>query len=95
MSVVADIKNIHYKTIFQYAYILNLLINCFLSLTKNMKNIKLISFDGDGTLWYPKTTTTTQKPHRIYEIYPQVDEANAQLILIPGTIELLECCRGQ
>ena len=60
-----------------------------------MKKIKLISFDGDGTLRYPKTTTTTQKPHRIYEIYPQVDEANAQLILIPGTIELLEYCRGQ
>ncbi len=28
---------------------------------------KIIFFDGDGTLWYPKTTKRTKKPHWIYK----------------------------
>jgi len=27
---------------------------------------KIIFFDGDGTLWYPKATKRTQKPHWVY-----------------------------
>lgn len=33
---------------------------------KIASNKKIIFFDGDGTLWYPKKTKWTKKPHLIY-----------------------------
>ena len=27
---------------------------------------KVVFFDGDGTLWYPKTTKRTAAPHWVY-----------------------------
>lgn len=32
----------------------------------NLKDKKIIFFDGDGTIWYPRSTKRTQKPHWIY-----------------------------
>lgn len=57
-----------------------------------IKNKKIIFLDGDGTLWYPKKTKRSQKPHWIYdhpetkdnylehlELTPEVEKVLAQL----------------
>ncbi len=57
----------------------------------NMKTV--ISFDWDWTLWYPKFTKHKKAPHRIYEKFPSVEEANANLILIPWIMDILIYCK--
>jgi phosphoglycolate phosphatase-like HAD superfamily hydrolase len=49
---------------------------------------KLIFFDGDGTLWYPKKTKRTQKPHWIYSDPKTKDSYLEHLELTPGTKEV-------
>lgn len=56
---------------------------------------KIISFDWDGTLWYPKSTKHDKAPHWVYEEFSVVDEANAQLVLIPWVLEVLDFCKSQ
>lgn len=51
---------------------------------------KIIFLDGDGTLWYPKKTKRTMKPHWIYHDSATKDNYLEHLMLTPGTKEALE-----
>ncbi len=51
---------------------------------------KIIFFDADGTLWYPKKTKNKENPVWIWEKYGNdLNRLRKQLILIPGVIETL------
>ncbi len=54
----------------------------------NMKK-KIIFFDGDGTLWYPKATKRTKKPHWVYHDVTAKDNYLDHLELTPKTKETL------
>lgn len=58
-----------------------------------LENKKVISFDGDGTLWYPKETKRSIAPHGIYALYP--DTYLEHLELTPGAKELLSYLHEQ
>lgn len=47
---------------------------------------RIIFFDGDGTLWYPKKTKRLQKPHWVYQKHKNY---KPHLILTPTTISTL------
>ncbi len=51
---------------------------------------RIIFFDGDGTLWYPKLTKRTQKPHWIYHDATTKDNFLEHLELTPKTKETLQ-----
>jgi len=51
---------------------------------------EIIFFDGDGTLWYPKETRHTEKPHWIYSTERSLDEYCKQLMLIPWVLSTLK-----
>ena len=51
---------------------------------------KIIFFDGDGTLWYPKKTKHTEKPHWIYKIEGTLGDYCKQLTLTPGVLSTLK-----
>ncbi len=51
---------------------------------------KIIFFDGDGTIWYPKATKRTQKPHWIYNDIITRDNYLEHLELTPKVQETLE-----
>lgn len=53
-----------------------------------MKSI--IFFDGDGTLWYPKTTKRTVKPHWVYTDPKTASDYLSHIVLTPTTRETLE-----
>jgi len=53
---------------------------------------KIIFFDGDGTLWYPRTTKRTQKPHWIYHD-SKIKGYKSLLILTPGVARTLRALR--
>lgn len=57
---------------------------------------KIIFFDGDGTLWYPKSTKRTQKPHWVYHDVATKDNYLEHIELTPRTKETLEtlCKKG-
>lgn len=46
---------------------------------------KVIFFDGDGTLWYPKTTKRTRKPHWVYHDNTTKDIYLDHIELTPNT----------
>jgi phosphoglycolate phosphatase-like HAD superfamily hydrolase len=52
---------------------------------------KIIFLDGDGTLWYPKATKRTQKPHWVYHDPDTKDNYLEHIELTPQTKEALEC----
>ncbi len=56
------------------------------------KNIhkKIIFFDGDGTLWYPKSTKRNIKPHWIYDDLPKSRDYLKHLILTPHVFNTLK-----
>jgi len=54
---------------------------------------KILFLDGDGTLWYPKTTKRTQKPHWIYDDPLTKDRYLEHLELTPMVKETLEILR--
>lgn len=56
---------------------------------------QLIFFDGDGTLWYPKATKRTAKPHWIYHDPATKDNYLEYLELTPGTKETLAWLKNQ
>ena len=43
---------------------------------------KIIFFDGDGTLWYPKLTKHTVKPHWLYQD-KNIKDYHTHLVIIP------------
>lgn len=49
---------------------------------------KVIFFDGDGTLWYPKSTLWTRKPHWVY-LDKAVTDPVAEFVTTPRAIETL------
>lgn len=51
---------------------------------------KILFFDGDGTLWYPKKTRHTKKPHWVYALPGTLTEKYKQLVLIPGVLATLK-----
>lgn len=48
---------------------------------------KIVFFDGDGTLWYPRETKRTRIPWWIYEAHP--DNYLELLELDPDTVDIL------
>ena len=50
---------------------------------------KVIFFDGDGTLWYPKTTKRTVAPHWVY-LDHSIADPYALFIPTPTVVETLE-----
>ena len=55
---------------------------------KNEK--KIIFFDGDGTLWYPKSTMQRKRPDWIYADNPKVEDYLHHLILTPSLLTTLK-----
>jgi len=53
-------------------------------------NKKIVFFDGDGTLWYPKTTKHKEKPHWIYRNDKTKDNPNPHLELLPNVVKTLK-----
>jgi phosphoglycolate phosphatase-like HAD superfamily hydrolase len=51
---------------------------------------KIIFLDGDGTLWYPKETKRTVKPHWVYENENTKNNYLKHLELAPKIFETLE-----
>lgn len=52
---------------------------------------KIVFFDGDGTLWYPKSTKRAKRPYWIYYDFPNDEERQlSELILTPHSKEVLE-----
>ena len=56
-------------------------------------NKKIIFFDGDGTLWYPKATKHREKPHWVYRTEGTADDHCQQLMLIPTVLPTLKKLR--
>jgi len=56
---------------------------------------RLIFFDGDGTLWYPKLTKRTRKPHWIYHDSSTKNDYLQHLELTPGTEDTLRQLHGR
>src|SRR3989338_2056379 len=54
-----------------------------------LRDKKIIFFDGDGTLWYPKSTKWTKKPHWIYSESALPKDYLRHLVLTPRTTETL------
>lgn len=50
---------------------------------------RIVFFDGDGTLWYPKSTKRTQKPHWIYHDPLTMNDHKSHLILTPYVVSTL------
>jgi len=51
---------------------------------------KIIFFDGDGTLWYPRSTKKTKKPHWVYHDSTTKDNYLEHIMLIPGVLKTLK-----
>ncbi len=51
---------------------------------------RIIFFDGDGTLWYPKTTKRRQKPHWIYHDPATMHDHKSHLVLTPHALSTLK-----
>ncbi len=54
---------------------------------------EIIFFDGDGTLWYPKVTKYTEKPHWVYSKYNGADDVHQHLMMIPAVTSTLRKLR--
>lgn len=51
---------------------------------------RIVFFDGDGTLWYPKSTKRTRKPHWIYHDPITMNDHKSHLILTPHIVSILK-----
>lgn len=56
---------------------------------------KIIFFDGDGTLWYPKKTKYQEKPHWIYSLKGTLDDHCEHLVMIPTVLATLKKLKKQ
>lgn len=50
---------------------------------------KIVFFDGDGTLWYPKSTKHTVAPHWIYSNEKLGKEYLKHMVVVPSAFDLL------
>lgn len=57
-------------------------------------NKKIIFFDGDGTLWYPKTTKRTEKPYWVYRDEQTKDNYLKHLTPTPHVKRVLKVLRS-
>ena len=55
-----------------------------------MKNKKIKFFDGDGTIWYPKSTKRKKTPHWIYSNKKIGDNYLRHLVLTPAVLVSLK-----
>jgi FMN phosphatase YigB (HAD superfamily) len=51
---------------------------------------KIIFFDGDGTLWYPKKTKHKEAPHWVYKLKGDGKFHNSQLIMTPTAVSTIK-----
>ncbi|MCK5084953.1 MAG: HAD-IIIC family phosphatase [Candidatus Pacebacteria bacterium] len=51
---------------------------------------EIIFFDGDGTLWYPKSTKYKEKPHWIYLKSKNANDHYKHLVMIPTVFSTLK-----
>jgi FMN phosphatase YigB (HAD superfamily) len=51
---------------------------------------EIVFFDGDGTLWYPKSTKWKMKPHWIYKEHPKFEKYIPHLKATPSIIATLK-----
>ncbi|OGL66742.1 hypothetical protein A2856_03180 [Candidatus Uhrbacteria bacterium RIFCSPHIGHO2_01_FULL_63_20] len=58
-----------------------------------MKKKRIVFFDGDGTIWYPKSTKRTRKPHWIYSDTKIGRNHLDHLVLTPTTVPTLKKLR--
>lgn len=56
---------------------------------------KIIFFDGDGTLWYPKQTKRQQQPQWVYTDPTTASDPLQHLVLTPSTLETLNQLKAQ
>ena len=55
-----------------------------------MENKKIIFFDGDGTIWYPKSTKRKKAPHWIYSDEKIGNDYLKHLVLTPAVLVSLK-----
>lgn len=55
----------------------------------NKMKKEIIFFDGDGTLWYPKSTGYKEMPHWIYLKSQDINEHYKHLVMIPTVLSTL------
>lgn len=55
----------------------------------SIRNKKIIFFDGDGTLWYPKSTKWSKKPNWIYAGLSKPKDYLKHLVLTPQIFNTL------
>lgn len=51
---------------------------------------KIVFFDGDGTIWYPKKTKHKEKPHWVYSLSENEGDHSKHLIIVPTVIKTLK-----
>lgn len=51
---------------------------------------RIIFFDGDGTLWYPKKTKNKKNPGWVYNLPENAKDPNKHLILTPTTFSTIK-----
>lgn len=54
---------------------------------------KIIFFDGDGTLWYPKKTKRKKAPWWVYSLPGSYRDHNKHLILVPEALQMIKKLR--
>lgn len=60
----------------------------------NRPKKEILFLDGDGTVWYPKSTKRTKNPHWIYKSYGKTGYLD-DLVVIPGTLAVLRKLKSQ
>ncbi|MDP3881444.1 MAG: HAD hydrolase-like protein [Nanoarchaeota archaeon] len=55
---------------------------------------KIIFFDADGTLWYPRETKYEQHPVWIYRTYINEHEARKRFVIVPTVLKTLKKLKG-
>jgi magnesium-dependent phosphatase-1 len=50
---------------------------------------KIVFFDADGTLWWPRDTKHTKHPVWVYRQY-EIEEARSKFVLVPGIRTVLK-----
>jgi FMN phosphatase YigB (HAD superfamily) len=56
-------------------------------------NKRIVFFDGDGTLWYPKKTKRTRHPVWLYKDKRYINHAN-HLIMTPSALSTIKSLKG-
>ncbi len=56
---------------------------------------KIVFFDGDGTLWYPKATKYTRLPHWVYSTPKTAKDPNKHLMLTPTALSTIKKLKAQ